>query len=82
VDFLKESFLMFFNKKVFFVLLSFLCFLGEVKSSEIKEGATFYFVRHGITDWSMDHLLNGPQDLPLNEGGKAHIQDQGDIFFH
>lgn len=50
----------------------------EVDTTETK--GTFYFVRHGITDWSMDHLLDGPQDLPLNEKGKSDIQELATVF--
>jgi len=50
---------MFLNKKIFFVLLSFLCFLGEVRSSEITEDTTFYFVRHGHTPWDMSRVNEG-----------------------
>jgi broad specificity phosphatase PhoE len=50
----------------------------EVDATETK--GTFYFVRHGITDWNMDTLLDGPQDLLLNERGKSDIQALATVF--
>jgi len=31
--------------------------------------ATFFLVRHGITQWVEDHILHGITDIPLNETG-------------
>ena len=30
---------------------------------------TFYFVRHGETDWNLECLLQGQKDILLNKNG-------------
>ena len=30
----------------------------------------FYFLRHGQTDWNLQHKLMGNQDVELNEAGR------------
>ena len=35
---------------------------------------SFYFVRHGETDWNRDRLLMGSQDIPLNNKGRAQAE--------
>lgn len=29
----------------------------------------FYFLRHGETDWNLEHRAMGSQDIPLNDRG-------------
>lgn len=35
-----------------------------------KVTESFYFLRHGETDWNKKHLCQGSSDIPLNETGK------------
>lgn len=37
--------------------------------------ATFYLVRHGITQWVEDHILHGITDIPLNETGIRQAEE-------
>jgi broad specificity phosphatase PhoE len=37
----------------------------------------FYFVRHGETNWGKEDLLNGPQDLELNQVGLQQAKEAG-----
>jgi broad specificity phosphatase PhoE len=30
-----------------------------------------YYVRHGLTDWNVQHRLQGRHDVPLNREGRA-----------
>ncbi|HEX2135683.1 MAG TPA: histidine phosphatase family protein [Microvirga sp.] len=36
-----------------------------------------YFVRHGETDWNVEARLQGQQDVPLNERGRAQAEEAG-----
>jgi probable phosphoglycerate mutase len=36
--------------------------------------ASFYFLRHGETDWNREERLQGHTDIPLNETGRAQAQ--------
>lgn len=68
------------NLKILFnILIAFIYCLSPIKASDGSENV-FYFVRHGITDWSMDKLLEGPQDLPLNAEGIADIAKLSTTF--
>ena len=36
-----------------------------------------YVFRHGETDWNAIHRIQGREDIPLNENGKAQAADMG-----
>ena len=35
---------------------------------------SFYFLRHGETDWNKEHRLQGSIDIPLNENGREQAR--------
>lgn len=37
---------------------------------------SFYFIRHGSTDWNRNMLAQGPMDLPLNQMGTEQVRTQ------
>jgi len=41
---------------------------------------SFYFVRHGQTDWGPDDILKGPQDLALNAVGLQQACEAGRVL--
>eukprot|EP00483_Globobulimina_turgida_P004966 UN04976 len=43
---------------------------------------SFYFVRHGQTNWGKDDILKGPLDLSLNSEGEEQAQKAGDRLQH
>ncbi len=42
---------------------------------------SFYFVRHGETDWNRDYLYQGQNDVPLNEMGVLQAQERANSSF-
>lgn len=41
---------------------------------------SFYFLRHGATNWNKEMLVEGPQDLPLNTKGQQQVNNAIDIL--
>jgi probable phosphoglycerate mutase len=41
---------------------------------------SFYFVRHGETDWNKQGLIQGRTDIPLNETGRTQARRAVDIL--
>ena len=40
----------------------------------------FYFIRHGETDWNLQHKIMGKQDIPLNHTGENQAYDAAYIL--
>src|SRR3981189_2601916 len=46
---------------------------------EVVPRPVIYYVRHGLTDWNVQHRLQGRHDVPLNREGRAQAVACGDI---
>jgi probable phosphoglycerate mutase len=42
----------------------------------------FYYLRHGETDWNLEHRAQGQTDVPLNERGLAQARDAARRLVH
>jgi uncharacterized phosphatase len=40
----------------------------------------FYFIRHGETDWNLEHRRQGSIDIPLNATGIKQAEDSASLF--
>lgn len=43
---------------------------------------TFYFVRHGETDWNVQKKIQGTTDVPLNENGLRQARELAEKLVH
>lgn len=53
------------------------CSLSSEDGHDIEK-KTFYFLKHGVTDWNKEMLYRGPLDLSLNSAGsqQAHLASE------
>lgn len=42
----------------------------------------FYFIRHGLWDWNLDHRAQGQIDVPLNRKGRQQAQEAAEVATH
>jgi len=42
--------------------------------------AVLYIMRHGQTDWNLQHKLQGQTDIPLNENGRQMAKEAGEKY--
>lgn len=41
---------------------------------------SFFFLRHGTSNWNKDMLVLGPQNLPINEKGEAQVKESLELL--
>ena len=49
-------------------------------ADELVPRPVIYYVRHGLTDWNVQHRLQGRHDVPLNTVGRAQAVHCGKIL--
>ena len=49
-------------------------------ADELVPRPVIYYVRHGLTDWNVQHRLQGRHDVPLNTEGCAQAVRCGEIL--
>ena len=49
-------------------------------ADEVVPRPVIYYVRHGLTDWNVQHRLQGRHDVPLNALGRAQAVRCGEIL--
>ena len=50
------------------------------RADEVVPRPVIYYVRHGLTDWNVQHRLQGRRDVPLNALGHAQAVRCGEIL--
>ena len=50
------------------------------RADEVVPRPVIYYVRHGLTDWNVQHRLQGRHDVPLNALGHAQAVRCGEIL--
>ena len=50
------------------------------RADEVVPRPVIYYVRHGLTDWNVQHRLQGRHDVPLNALGHAQAARCGEIL--
>lgn len=48
----------------------------------MKDYCILYIVRHGETDWNIQHLVQGHTDIPLNKKGERQAKEMGKKLNH
>jgi broad specificity phosphatase PhoE len=49
-------------------------------ADELVPRPVIYYVRHGLTDWNVQHRLQGRHDVPLNTVGRTQAVHCGEIL--
>ena len=52
----------------------------ERRQGMTLQNKTFYFVKHGVTDWSKEMIVLGPLDLPMNSLGHSQAENAAEII--